>query len=305
MGHKGKNHNCGIKVHFCKNKCSLNGKTKTKEKCLINCYLPYNHSGICKCSENLHLCDKKCKLNGAKDCKIECNKIYGHADGEHLCDVEEEKHICKKKCYYFYKFIQNSNEKAKCNEFCVLPFGHIGKCICKQPYNHPCDNKCCLFGQSNGCNEDCSLEYGHEGDHICTVKVNLHTCKKKCKLCEHECGHAYNHDIINNLICNKCNKKTCILSLKGHLCGGQHDCKEDCHIDGFCVIEGFVKQEERIYRSQSGEEIHYTIKFQEIKKKNVVLKLKKMNFHILEQHINVKMKYINVDFNVYNVAIIV
>lgn len=282
LDHKGR-HNCGIKVHFCKNECSLYGKTKTKNECLKNCCLPYKHFGICKCGEERHLCDQKCKLNQAKECKAECNKFFGHT-GEHLCEVSKEKHICQEKCYYYNKFIQINNEKAKCNEFCSLSFEHDGKHICKQPYNHPCDKKCCLFGQSNGCNEDCSLEYLHEGEHICTVKKNLHTCKKKCKLCEHECGHAYNHDNTNNLICNKCNKNVCILSRKQHLCGAQHDCMIDCSIQGYCVIEGFVKQEDRIYRSQSGEEIHYTIKFQEIKKKKCSIKIKENEFSHSGEH---------------------
>ena len=134
------------------------------------------------------------------------------------------------------------------------------------------------MGKSKGCNEECSLEYGHEGEHICTVKKNLHTCKEKCKLCEHECGHAYNHDKTSNLICEKCNKRPCILSQNGHLCGGQHNCKEDCHINGFCIIEPLVRQEERSYRSQSGEDIHYTIKFQEIRKKKCSIIIQENKF---------------------------
>ena len=77
-------------------------------------------------------------------------------------------------------------------------------------------------------------------------KKNFHTCKEKCKLCEHERGHPYTHEN-NELICNKCKKEKCKVSLKGHLYGGQHNCKEDCKNDGTCVIEGFVKQEDRIY----------------------------------------------------------
>ena len=45
FGHKG-THKCGIKIHLCKNECSLYRKTKTKNSCLRNCCLPYNHSGI-------------------------------------------------------------------------------------------------------------------------------------------------------------------------------------------------------------------------------------------------------------------
>lgn len=187
FGHEGK-HNCGIKDHLCKNKCSLNGKTKIKIECHKNCYLLYNHLGICKCSEDRHLCDQKCKLNGARNCKTECFKLFGH-NGEHLCDVIEKNHLCQKKCYYYNKLIQNKKKKMKklfAMNYVNYLFGHNEKCIYKQPNNHPCEKKCYLYKKSNGCNEDCSLQYEHEGKHICSVKENFHTCKEKCKLCEHE-----------------------------------------------------------------------------------------------------------------------
>ena len=67
------------------------------------------------------------------------------------------------------------------------------------------------------------------------------------------------HLIYNNedLKCNKCKEENCKLSHKGHLCGGQHDCKNECQIEGFCHIESFVEQEEKVYTSELGEEIHY------------------------------------------------
>lgn len=192
MKHEGE-HSCGTELHLCKNKCSFNENADNKSKCQINCYLPYKHPGICKYSENQHLCGEECKLINARDCKKKCNKFFGH-DGDYLCEVLEEKHLCKKKCYYYNKLGQIKNERAICNKFCSLPFDHKKRCICKQPYNHPCDKKCYLFKKTNGCNEDCSLEYDHVGNHLCSVKENLHTCKEKCLLCERECGHVYNHD---------------------------------------------------------------------------------------------------------------
>ena len=181
--------------------------------------------------------------------------------------------------------IQNKKKKMKklfAMNYVNYLFGHNEKCIYKQPNNHPCEKKCYLYKKSNGCNEDCSLQYEHEGKHICSVKENFHTCKEKCKLCEHECGHAYSHES-NQLICNKCKKEKCKLS-KGHLCGDQHKCQEDCKIEGTCVIEGFVRQEDRIYTSQLGEKIHYTIKFQEIKKKKCSIEIKENEFSHSGEH---------------------
>jgi len=85
--------------------------------------------------------------------------------------------------------IQNKKKKMKklfAMNYVNYLFGHNEKCIYKQPNNHPCEKKCYLYKKSNGCNEDCSLQYEHEGKHICSVKENFHTCKEKCKLCEHE-----------------------------------------------------------------------------------------------------------------------
>ena len=276
LWHEGE-HNCGTD-HLCKNKCSFIENADNKSKCQINCYLPYEHQGICKCDENRHLCGEKCKLINARYCKMKCNKFFGH-EGEHLCKVLEENHLCKKKCYYYNKFNQIKNERAKCNEFCSLLFGHQERCICKPPYNHLCDKKCYLFEKSNGCNEDCSLEYDHEGNHKCSVKENSHTCKEKCLLCDHECGHAYNHNNEKNgLICNKCNKTKCVLSGQGHLCGGQHYCEQNCNVEGYCRIEPFVKQEEKIYETKSGEKIKYILKFQEIQKNKCSIKIKENEF---------------------------
>ena len=177
-------------------------------------------------------------------------------------------HLCPNRCYYFNK------SKGNCNEFCSLPYGHKSKCICKEPNNHLCNNECAFFGKSGGCNRECSLKYEHEGECLCNA--NYHTCKEKCELCQDsmECGHVYNHNLFNNLICHKCNNNICQLSKKGHLCGGQHDCQELCQIEGWFEIESFIKQEERTYKSQSGEVIKYhTIKFQEIHKKKCIAKI--------------------------------
>ena len=155
-----------------------------------------------------------------------------------------------------------------------MPSGHKDKCICKEPHNHLCNKECSLYGISGGCSRECSLQYEHEGKCLCQV---YHTCIEKCELCKKddiECGHAYNHSNSENLVCNKCNNQICKLINKGHLCGRQHACPEECQSKGCCEIESFIKQEEQTYTSKSGEEIkYYTIKFQEIRKKKCNFKI--------------------------------
>ena len=168
-GHS-KSHICVelAKNHLCTGFCYLKGKTRGK--CSEKCCLSYGHKEKCKCKENNHYCDKQCKLSGkANQCKIECNKLYGHTD-EHLCEVPIEMHICIEKCYYYSKF--EESKKGNCNKDCCLPYGHKEKHICKYPHKHPCDQKCSLYGKCRGCNEDCDKEYMHEplGEHLCNVK---------------------------------------------------------------------------------------------------------------------------------------
>ena len=272
LGHKS-NHFCKIleDKHLCKGDCSLNGKIRGN--CFNNgkCCLSYGHNGNCICSKNhQHLCNNFCDFflkKVKKDCNRYCSLLYGH-EGDYICNIPISLHLCPNNCYYFNK------SKGNCNEFCNLPYGHKSKCICKEPNNHLCNNECSFFGKSGGCNRECSLKYEHEGECLCNA--NFHTCKEKCELCQDpmECGHVYNHNLFNNLICHKCNNSICKLSKNGHLCGGQHDCQELCEIEGWCEIESFIKQEEQTYTSESGEEIkYYTIKFQEIHKKKCIAKI--------------------------------
>ena len=267
LDHKG-DHLCNVPVnqHICKKDCSL----IRKGDCINNgkCYLSYGHKGDCICSKNQHFCQKQCSLYSKvkNGCNKYCSLLYGH-DGDHLCNNSISLHICPNKCYYFNK------SKGICNEFCSLPYGHKNKCICKNPNNHLCDKKCSLFGKAGGCNVDCSLLYEHKGECFCNVRY--HTCKEKCDLCkEMECGHIYNHNLYNKVKCQKCNNKFCKLSIKGHLCSGQHDCQKQCEINGWCQIEDLIKQEEGTYQTESGEKINYHIKkFQEVKKKNCITKI--------------------------------
>ena len=100
---------------------------------------------------------------------------------------------------------------------------------------------------------DCSLKYEHIGNCLCNVKS--HTCKEYCDICkEMKCGHIYNHNLYDKVKCQKCNNQFCKLSKKGHICSGQHDCQKKCDINGWCQIEDFIKQEEQIYKTQSGED---------------------------------------------------
>ena len=201
------------------------------------------------------------------------NLPYQH-EGKCICK-EPHYHPCDKKCFLYGK-------SKGCNEKCSLEYEHEGECLCNvERNNHKCNKKCSLYGKSGGCNEDCSLEYGHEGECLCTVKKNNHTCKEKCELCidiDIECGHSYNHNNEIDLICNKCNGEVCILAKKGHLCGGQHNCPEKCNKDGWCEIESLVKEDNRIFKCKSGDEISYVVKFQELKKKKCSIKIPKYEF---------------------------
>ena len=271
FNHEG-NHNCEIppEEHKCKGYCYLNGKTRGNCFNDSKCCLPYGHKEECICSKNhQHLCINECQLFKLvkKGCNRLCNLIHGH-DGKHLCG---ENHLCPKNCYYFNK------SKGNCNHYCNLPYEHEGKCICKEPHKHLCNKECIYYQKSGGCNKDCSLIYEHNGECICALNKNCHTCTEKCQLCDTVCGHVYNHENMR-LPCNKCNsiykfRRTnkynnfCKLSKKGHLCGAQHKCSEDCQANGWCYIESYIKPEEQTYKSRSGEEIkYYAIKYQEIHK---------------------------------------
>ena len=270
-------HKCSISEedHLCKGICSLS--KKARGNCFNNsqCCLPYGHKEYCICSTNhQHFCNEKCSLykNSRKDsCNKLCHLIFGHS-GEHYCSFPREKHFCPNNCYYYNK------SKGICNQYCSLPFQHKDICICKEPNNHLCNKECSLFNLSGGCSKDCSLIYGHKGNCFCNSKY--HTCKEKCILCkkkniEMDCGHVYNH-IKEYLFCYKCDKECeLFLDVNLHLCGGQHDCPEKCEI-GCCEIINYVKQEEQTYKSKSGEEIkNRYIKFQEINKKQCIIKIPK------------------------------
>ena len=266
VGHKGE-HQCEVskEEHICKGICFLKGKTRGK--CYTQCCLPYGHYDFCICKKEVeHLCDKNCDLfNKSQNCKELCNKPYGHKD-EHLCD-QIEKHLCKEKCYYFEKC------KGKCNEFCKLKYGHKKNCNCeiKNIDGHLCDKNCFYFMNSRGCNRDCSLKYGHKGSCKCNVKEEFHFCKEKCELCKtSECGHIFNHEENKSeMKCCKCKDQNCSLTGKKiHLCGNQHDCKEKCKADGWCIIEPFVQMEEKIYKNRQGEQINYKVKKTQEKYRN-------------------------------------
>jgi len=272
------------KEHKCKDICYLYGKTRGN--CLKKCCLSYGHKEEHICSiEPIHLCNEKCSLyEKSRECKIECNLPFGHKE-EHLCNSNQ--HFCINKCYYYSKFEENG--KGECNIDCCLPYNHEEeKCICKQPHFHPCDKKCSLYNKSRGCNEECAKKYMHEGECFCSVQRHLHTCKELCKLClenknEVECGHFYNHNKEENK-CDKCKGETCKLSLKDHLCGGQHDCKEECQEKGFCQIETYEEKGDEIYKTKLGQEIKYKIIVQEAFKNKCIIKIPNNEFNHLGKH---------------------
>ena len=273
--HKGP-HLCQKKEneHDCPCKCVLTGKTRLAEgkKCKEECCYKYGHEGECYCSNDIHLCDKICDLKDeANGCKELCAHFYGHEKikeddklYEHKC---KEIHFCKKPCYYI---IEGNKDKKNlnCNEVCCLEYGHEKKgikCICKKPHFHPCikENNCCyLFNELSECKKECSKENGHEGPCICELTPERHKCKHKCELCskdgrDRECCHVFNHENSDNLKCEKCNNEICKLSRKGHKCDElYHDCpylcKEDC-----CEIESSEIKEEKIYKTNLGEEVRY------------------------------------------------
>ena len=209
-------------------------------------------------------------MNKSKNCKMYCNKHYGHSD-EHLCD-KISKHICAKNCYYYGKC------KGKCDQFCKKVYGHTDNCDCKTMiYNsHLCSNLCFYYGKSRGCNKECSKKYNHYGPCICNVKPEFHFCKNICEFCKSECGHIYNHENSQlKMKCCKCKDQICVLTGKNHhICGGQHNCKEECQAKGWCEIISYVQFEEKVYKSINGEPISYKVKkSQEIKKNNCNIKI--------------------------------
>ena len=286
-GHGGE-HLCEISKdkHICKGICFLKGKTRGK--CYENCCLSYGHNGICICKEKIeHLCDKECIFfNKAKGCNQFCNKPYGHSD-EHLCG-KSVRHICPNKCYYFGKC------KGICKEYCMLKFGHKEKCVCNILYDknfHLCNKNCAYYSSTRGCNKECSKKYEHDGPCKCNLKTESHFCKNKCELCKiAECGHVFNHENKdNNMKCCKCKDNICVLTgKKTHLCGAQHNCKNECEENGWCQIQSFVQLEEKIYKNVYGEMIKYkATKSQEIKKNSCCIKIKEnesfhSNSHICE-----------------------
>ena len=269
-------HICTIpqEKHICKGYCHLKGKTRGNCFNYSECCLPFGHDNKCICSRNhQHLCNEKCSLfkiakNG---CNQLCNLIYGHDGKNHSCG---QIHLCPNNCYYYLK------SKGKCNQFCNLPYNHKeDKCLCKDPHTHLCTKECSIYSKSGGCYKDCSLIYEHEGKCFCGLKKNFHTCIENCQLCNNVCGHAYNHQNDNNISCNKCNNNFCILSKKNHLCGAQHNCKEDCKKEGWCYIESIIKPNIEIYKSKSGEEIYYdAIKYQEIRRNKCTIEIEKNKF---------------------------
>ena len=282
VGHED-DHKCLIpkENHLCKGICHLYGKTRGR--CSKSCCLSYGHKESCICNrKSKHLCDKECSLFGKSkgECQKLCNLDYGH-NGEHLCEIPRNNHLCPDNCYYYSKC------KGFCNQYCCLPFGHYEICICKEPHNHLCPKKCFLYNKSRGCNIDCSKYYDHYGNCQCSIEPSNHTCKENCELClyEMQCGHVFNH-VNEKLKCNKCKNNYCVLSEKGHLCGGQHNCSELCKSKGWCEIEVNIKQECEIYTSRSGENIKYfSKKFQERKKKKCCKKISPNKiYHSNDEH---------------------
>ena len=276
--HEGE-HQCGVSRldHICKGICTLKGKTRGK--CYDSCCLPYGHNGDCICkTKNIgHICNKECSLfNKANGCNRYCNKLYGHSD-QHFC--ESSKHICPNKCYYFGKC------KGKCDQFCKLEYGHNYKCSCTTENlgnYHLCNKNCSYYKESRGCNKECSKIYGHNDMCQCNVKNEFHFCKRKCELCENtECGHVFNHQKSNsNIKCCKCKDSICILTgNKQHICGSQHNCKEECQEKGWCQIISYVQVEQNLYESITGEWIKYEAKkSQDLKKNKCIIKIEENEF---------------------------
>jgi hypothetical protein len=53
----GENHECGLKIHHCKENCNLNGKAR---KCKEKCNLPFPHEGKEHDCGEIHYCLSDC-----------------------------------------------------------------------------------------------------------------------------------------------------------------------------------------------------------------------------------------------------
>ena len=241
--------------HKCPKKCLLYIKrNNVKEICNQDCAdsLEHEQEGrrTCKCQCATHLCNKPCDYKSKSrinTCSGNCEELYENEHTTHKCNMV---HLCKDECYYYKIFkSDNTGRCDHCNKKCCLSYPHPGNCICESPHEHPC-YKDCSYRSGGGCNIKCKLEYGHEtskphdckGYHICQencyFKNPYGSWERDSNLCQEPCGHVYNHNNDNNLKCQKCSNKTCILGNgKGHLCGGEHKCHELCQSPGICDID--------------------------------------------------------------------
>ncbi|KAF0421088.1 e3 ubiquitin-protein ligase trip12 [Gigaspora margarita] len=199
-----------------------------------------------------------CRLSCVK-CGLSCLKTSRHddnpQDASHDCQTNHNcKHECEFKEDHFDGII------PICEHFAA----HQGKHKCS--FSHACNAPCIHAGKKNCQKGLCAKDIGHEnikGNETHKCNSNMHYCGEPCSLnvetakdnyeCKNECmvPCEMEHDV------HKCQKDVCPITcpIKNcqrqcdnknhfhaleenaiHFCGGEHDCQEDCEVDGICKI---------------------------------------------------------------------
>ncbi|XP_065835804.1 uncharacterized protein [Oscarella lobularis] len=152
-----------------------------------------------------HRCAKTCSF-----CSSSCRHCGGHA-GKHQCI--NKTHTCKEKC--------DLSEYRRCLGICAKEPDHTNesdtelrshRCGAKEHY---CIENCELAE----CFYPCAKLYDHLGRHSCLMDC----CPRSCILCSNRCAvNDHFHPLLKDAV---------------HICQEEHDCKSECEIPGYCVVD--------------------------------------------------------------------